>query len=203
MESTVKQVAERVGLPSRTVRYYDRIRLVSPAERSEAGYRLYGDEEEAKLRFVRQAKALGFSLDEIRGLIAAAEHGSCGDVVPELERLLDDKLSRIDRQIEELRSFRERLVAYRSRRANACGCDGHGAFCGCLNEAEVVMTKTKELEMAKKERCTCGCCGPADADEVAGAQLEEGATERVQVVRVEGRLSELEERLAKLEQQVR
>lgn len=56
MGRIVKQVAEAVGLPSRTVRYYDRIGLVSPAERSEAGYRLYGAEDEGKLRFVRQAK---------------------------------------------------------------------------------------------------------------------------------------------------
>ena len=134
MERTVKQIAERVGLPSRTVRYYDRIGLVSPAERSGAGYRLYGAEDEGKLRFVRQAKGLGFSLDEIRELIAAAERGSCGGVVPELERLLDDKVAEVDRQIADLRSFRERLVAYRAGRGSGCGCDGHGAFCGCASD---------------------------------------------------------------------
>lgn len=73
MHRTVKDVAVRVGLPSRTIRYYDRIGLVRSSQRSESGYRLYGAEEEGKLRFVRQAKALGFSLDDIRGLIAAAE----------------------------------------------------------------------------------------------------------------------------------
>ena len=136
MERTVKQIAERVGLPSRTVRYYDRIGLVSPAERTEAGYRLYGSAEEGKLRFVRQAKGLGLSLEEIRELIAAAERGSCGEVVPELDRLLDDKVAEIDGQIAELRSFRERLVAYRAGRGSGCGCDGHGAFCGCHGDGE-------------------------------------------------------------------
>lgn len=59
VERTVNQVAARVGLPERTVRYCDRIGLVAPSARSGAGYRLYGSEEEGKLRFVQQAKSLG------------------------------------------------------------------------------------------------------------------------------------------------
>lgn len=138
---TVKQVAQRVELPSRTVRYYDRIGLVSPQARSEAGYRLYGPEDEGRLRFVCQAKAIGFSLQEIRDLVSAAERGCCGDVVPELERLLVEKIAHVDAQIAELRLFRERLVAYRSGRGSGCGCRGHGTFCGCLNDAPHRLTR--------------------------------------------------------------
>ena len=134
MENTVKQVAGRVGLPERTVRYYDRIGLVSAKVRSPAGYRLYSPEEEGKLRFVRRAKALGFSLDEIRGLIAAADHGSCGEVGPELERLLEDKVVQIETRIAELSEFRDRLRAYAEGKGAGCGCEGHGAFCGCLDD---------------------------------------------------------------------
>lgn len=136
--ATVKQVAKRVGLPSRTIRYYDKIGLVSPNERTGAGYRLYTAEEEGKLRFVRQAKALGFSLAEIRRLIAAADSGCCGEVVPELERLLDEKVAEIDAKMEELAAFRERLVSYRAGKGSGCGCNGHGAFCGCLNDAPLI-----------------------------------------------------------------
>lgn len=139
--ATVKQVAKRVGLPSRTVRYYDKIGLVSPNERTRAGYRLYTAEEEGKLRFVRQAKALGFSLAEIRRLIAAADSGCCGEVVPELERLLDEKVTEIDGKMEELAAFRERLVSYRAGKGSGCGCNGHGAFCGCLNDAPLIQIK--------------------------------------------------------------
>ena len=144
MQGTVKDVAQRVGLPTRTVRYYDTIGLVSPAERTAAGYRLYGSEEEGKLRFVRQAKGLGLSLDEIRELIAAAERGACGEVMPELERLLDEKLADVDTQIADLLAFRERLVAYRAGSGSGCGCEGHGAFCGCGGDGEF-----------------CGCLGGA------------------------------------------
>lgn len=129
----MKQVASRVGLPERTIRYYDRINLVSPRARSDAGYRLYGPEEEGKLRFVRQAKGLGLCLDDIRALIAAAERGCCGEVVPELDRLLEQRIDGLDAQLRALAAFRDRLVAFRAGHGSRCGCDGHGVFCGCLN----------------------------------------------------------------------
>ncbi len=142
MGRMVKQVADAVGLPSRTVRYYDRIGLVSPVERSEAGYRLYGAEDEGKLRFVRQAKGLGFSHKEIRQLIAAADHG-CAEVVPELNRLLKDKVAEIDNRIHELRSFRQRLLDYAEGKGSTCGCHGHSAFCGCLDDAPLLQITTE------------------------------------------------------------
>lgn len=139
----VQQIADRVGLPSRTVRYYDRIGLVSPGERTEAGYRLYGAEDEGRLRFVKQAKALGFSLEDIRGLMAAAERNCCGDVLPELDRLLEEKISETDAKIAELRAFRERLAAYRDGKGAGCGCSGHGAFCGCLDDVPLLQIETR------------------------------------------------------------
>ena len=129
----VKHTAARVGLSARTLRFYDRIGLVCPP-RNERGYRVYAPEDEARLRFVRRAKALGFSLEEIRDLIAVAERGCCSEVIPEVERLLDDKIDAIDAQVAKLGVFRERLVAFRASGGSGCGCSGHGAFCGCLTE---------------------------------------------------------------------
>lgn len=134
MALTVKQVADRVGMPSRTVRYYDRIGLVRADDRSPTGYRLYGAEEEGRLQFVRRAKRLGFSLEEIRGLLAAAQSG-CGATVPELDRLLEQKVEEIDAKIAELSSFRDRLIDYRAgKRLSEHSSCGHGAFCGCLDD---------------------------------------------------------------------
>ncbi|MDQ3644888.1 MAG: MerR family transcriptional regulator [Actinomycetota bacterium] len=130
---TVKDTAARVGLPSRTLRYYDRIGLVCPP-RTPAGYRVYGPEDEGRLRFVRRARTLGFSLEQIRELMAVAERGSCSEVVPEVERLLDEKIAAIDAQVAELGTFRERLVAFRAGGGSACGCNGHDVFCGCLTD---------------------------------------------------------------------
>ncbi len=110
---TIKDTAARVGLPSRTLRYYDRIGLVCPP-RTPAGYRVYGPEEEARLRFVRQSKTLGFSLEEIRELLAITQRGRSSEVVPEVERLLEAKIAAIDAQVAELGALRERLVAFRT-----------------------------------------------------------------------------------------
>jgi len=128
---TVKDTAARVGLPSRTLRYYDSVGLVSPP-RTAAGYRIYGPEDEGKLRFVRRARTLGFSLQQIRELIAVAERGSCSELVPEVERLVDDKLAAIDAQLAELAAFRGRLAAFRA----GGGSSGYDALCRCLNAAD-------------------------------------------------------------------
>ncbi len=133
MGLTVKQVAERVGLPSRTVRYYDHIGLVRADDRSATGYRLYGAEEAGRLLFVRHAKRLGLSLEEIRALMAAAEDG-CDATVPELERLLEQKVAEIDARIAELSALRDRLSSYRAGNHEADGRRCHGAFCGCLDD---------------------------------------------------------------------
>lgn len=124
-----------MGLPERTIRYYDRIGLVTPRARSAAGYRLYSQVDEGKLCFVRQAKSLGLSLDDIRVLITAAEQGCCGEVVPELDRLLERKIAELNVRLVSLVAFRDRLVAFRAGHDEGCGCTRNGAFCGCLNDA--------------------------------------------------------------------
>jgi len=132
---TVKDTAARVGLPSRTLRYYDTIGLVCP-QRTPAGYRVYGPEEEAKLRFVRRAKTLGFSLDEIRELLSIAERGRDSEVGPEVERLLEAKIAAIDAQMAELGALRERLVAFRA--GGGYGYSGHDVFGESLDDATTV-----------------------------------------------------------------
>ncbi len=131
---TVQEVADRVGLPARRVRYYDRIGLAGPSRRSETGYRLYGAEDEGRLRFVRQARALGLSLDQVRELVTAAEAGCCGRLLPELDRILAGKIAELDRCIAEMGEFRQQLAAFREG-TGGCGCTSHSAFCGCLDTA--------------------------------------------------------------------
>ena len=135
MALTVTQLARSAGIAPPTVRYYDRIGLLRPEARSDSGYRLYSPADESRLRFIRRAKLLGLSLDEIRELLVAAE-GGCGSTLPELDRMLDNKLREIDATIAELEALRERLVAYRAgkRMAPARVCCGHGDFCGCLDD---------------------------------------------------------------------
>ena len=66
----IGQLAKRAGVAIDTVRYYERSQLLAPADRLASGYRRYGEAELKRLRFIRRAKALGFSLGDIRESIA-------------------------------------------------------------------------------------------------------------------------------------
>lgn len=69
MALTISQVARAAGVNAETVRYYERRRLVPAPDRTPSGYRQYGDESIRRIRFIKRAQALGFTLEEIRGLL--------------------------------------------------------------------------------------------------------------------------------------
>ncbi|HET9485648.1 MAG TPA: heavy metal-responsive transcriptional regulator [Xanthomonadales bacterium] len=127
----IGQLAKRAGVAIDTVRYYERSGLLAPAARLASGYRRYGDAELRRLQFVRRAKALGFSLDEIRELLSLGEARS----VAKVKRAAEEKIADIAHRIAELERIRaglERLVA---------ACPGHGRAEACpilaaLNDEE-------------------------------------------------------------------
>jgi len=67
-------LSKRTGSKVETIRYYERVGLLPPPARSAGGYRLYGTEHLKRLMFVRRARALGFSIDEVRRLLDLADH---------------------------------------------------------------------------------------------------------------------------------
>jgi DNA-binding transcriptional MerR regulator len=69
----IGEVAERVGLSLRTVRYYEEQGLARPAQRTNGGFRLYGDEEIARLELIKDMKPLGFTVQEMRQLLDARD----------------------------------------------------------------------------------------------------------------------------------
>lgn len=68
----IGQLARQAGVPVDTVRYYERQQLLPTARRSAGGYRVFGDTDLTRLQFIRRAKALGFTLDEIARCSASA-----------------------------------------------------------------------------------------------------------------------------------
>jgi MerR family transcriptional regulator, copper efflux regulator len=67
----IGEIAERVGLSLRTVRYYEEMGLIVPEKRTEGGFRLYGNEEIERLKLIMQMKPLGFSVQEMGDMIDA------------------------------------------------------------------------------------------------------------------------------------
>ncbi|HET7845083.1 MAG TPA: MerR family transcriptional regulator [Xanthomonadales bacterium] len=118
---SIGQVAKRANVGIDTVRYYEREGLVAPAERLASGYRRYGETELRRLRFIRRAKALGFSLEDIRALLALSD----GRNVAKIRRAAQDKLDDVERRIAELERIRSGLVDL------IAACPGHGRAEAC------------------------------------------------------------------------
>jgi len=102
----IGEVAERSGLPAKTIRYYEDIGLVS-APRDTNGYRAFGERELHKLAFLGRARALGFSIEDCRTLLELYQDE--GRASAEVKHIAEDHLARIDAKIADLREMRETL----------------------------------------------------------------------------------------------
>ena len=134
----IGELAKQTGLSIKTIRYYESRGLLEQPPRTEGGYRLYGPEEVAQLRFVQRAKLLGLTLEEIRELVVLADRCNEGEIVPRLEEVLRGKLEETERKMAELAAFRQNLLYYRERAEALKGrvptdlyCEDV-SFCGCL-----------------------------------------------------------------------
>lgn len=99
-------VAELSGLPAKTIRYYEDVSLVVP-NRQENGYRDYSETELHKLKFLGRARALGFTLEDCRTLLALYEDDQRESA--KVRQIAKSHLDRIDQKIAELQSMRATL----------------------------------------------------------------------------------------------
>jgi len=103
----IGKVAEAVGVSVHAIRYYERLGLLPPAHRTESGYRVYPADAVERLRFVRQAQALGFTLEEIKEILRLRYSGqSPCDCV---RGMLEKKLEQVEHQMVDLARFRRNL----------------------------------------------------------------------------------------------
>ena len=102
---TIGEVAERAAVNVQTIRYYERRGLLPDPPRSASGYRQYDQRNVARVRFIKRAQALGFSLSDISDLLALRvdPSSSCEEVLHHAEIKLRD----IDERIEDLRRMHE------------------------------------------------------------------------------------------------
>lgn len=150
----VGEVAYLTGLSVKTLHHYEERGLAKPVGRTETGYRLYGEEEVARLKFIKRAKLLGLTLEEIRELVSLAAGCNGGEIMPRLEEVLEEKLEETERKMGELAAFKESLLYYSERLAEADpkeSCDLETSFCGCL-EAATGEGSAAGSEDAKEEK---------------------------------------------------
>lgn len=110
---TIGKLARAAGVPTTTVRFYERRGLLVPDRRSDGNYRVYGPATLDRLRFIRVAQANGFTLRDIVALLDLAD----GEARPfkQVQRLIGKRLADVDRRIGELRQIRRVLHSWLAR----------------------------------------------------------------------------------------
>ncbi len=103
----IGELAQRVGVSAKTIRYYEELRLLPEPVRSPGGYRLYGVDDEERLRFISTARRTGFTLGQIKEVLALRDRGVAPcDYVREAVRR---RLGEVDRQLAELNELKREL----------------------------------------------------------------------------------------------
>ena len=119
---TIGRAAKAANVGIDTVRYYERQGLLGRAPRTASGYRLYADTDVARLQFIRKAKALGFTLEDIAELLRLQDGGGRRDQV---RARAHARVEELDHRIRALTAIRDTLAALERQ------CCGSGPLAGC------------------------------------------------------------------------
>lgn len=104
----IGELARATGTKAETIRYYEREGILPAADRTDSNYRDYSDGHLATLTFVRRARELGFSMAQVRELLALSDHDDkpCEDV----DQLVKQQLFEVERKIADLAALRDELA---------------------------------------------------------------------------------------------
>ena len=104
---TIGALSQAVGTERQTIRYYEKMGLLQSPPRTDSGYRIYDDDAVIRLRFVKRAKGIGFTLSEIKTLLALADGtlSHCSEV----QDFVRAKRRKVEEQIKYLMSIKQTL----------------------------------------------------------------------------------------------
>lgn len=122
MGMSIGQLAKATGTAVETVRYYEKIGLLAPPARTTGNYRSFGQNDVARLSFIRRARDLGFGLAEVRSLLELADDRQrpCGDV----DAIARNQLEQVERKIDDLQALRQELssLIHQCRKGTVADC---------------------------------------------------------------------------------
>jgi MerR family mercuric resistance operon transcriptional regulator len=120
---TIGQLARAAGVPTTTLRYYERAGLVRPTTRAENQYRLYTAQTLQIIRFIRAAQAAGFTLDDVRTLLAllSGNMALCKEVQP----LIAKRLTEVSQRLKDMRQVQRLLQSFLAK----CHAQDQDALC--------------------------------------------------------------------------
>lgn len=125
--ATIGTIAGAAGVTVETVRFYESKGLLKKAQRNASGYRQYSDEDARRVRFIKRAQELGFTLREVKQLLdlRATTKARCGDV----KKKTDAKLEEIESRIRDLQKMRRAL----RRLSDSCACEEISTECTVID----------------------------------------------------------------------
>jgi DNA-binding transcriptional MerR regulator len=142
----IGEVARLAGVGVETLRFYERSGLLNQPARSEGGYRLYDARALKTLKFIKRAQSLGFTLEEIKRIIAESRAGQrpCAEVRETVRR----RLAELDEQMAQIRRYRNAL-ATTLRQWDAQGF-ADGDFCGLIENAELSVARPEPNNLKRR-----------------------------------------------------
>lgn len=137
MMMTIGELAQEAGVGVETIRFYERKKLIAQPKRPQTGFRRYDDDTAGRIRFIRQAQELGFTLAEIQQLLELRldPRRNCAEVKTEAQT----KIADIDEKMVALRVMRKALVEI----TESCSGEGPTSECPILDSIEAAANKPK------------------------------------------------------------
>lgn len=167
MSLSITDIARQAGVPTSTLRYYDRLGLLASVGRASNGYRHYDARALDRLRFIGRAKELGCSLEEIATLLTAFDR-DCGDVQGTLLELVDGKIAIAQRRVAELVALTAQLQEARHALNAEAAAGPCGPGCACLDEAPRARRPIAVVQLAASEPAiACTLSHEEEGDRIA------------------------------------
>src|ERR1041385_484552 len=144
----IGDVAKASGIGIETLRFYEKSGLLDQPSRTESGYRLYDADVLARLEFIKRAQFLGFSLDEIRRIIADKRAGQ--SPCAEVREIVRHRLAELDECMREMKRYRRELATALVEWDRTGDVDGH--VCGLIEGSHVDHPIGGERNLKKRKR---------------------------------------------------
>ncbi len=139
----IGDVSKRSGIGIEALRFYEKSGLLDKPARTDSGYRVYGPEILERLAFIKQAQALGFSLDEIKRIIEDARTGR--SPCDEVREIVSGRLEELDERMREMRRYRKELAETLEEWNKVGRAPGH--ICGLIEGSHVGPTVKKSRKI--------------------------------------------------------
>ena len=125
---TISQIGKKVGLPTKTIRYYEDIKLISPARRADNGYRRYTKTSVKELQLIKSARDLGIPIKNIKKLMAGSPK-NCNHQKATVRQDIADLLQAVTKQLNQLHLLQKKLQTLQ-KKISTDGCqDSRADYC--------------------------------------------------------------------------